>query len=201
MRMYVDNLAAWRHDNDAQMDMVPVNRQPFMSLINNACLDRYFEHHADTLTKDVRLSELLCQNYDISDEQVVTFKYNIKESIADRLWSSVADFSIYDHVVGKCKYEYVDDSYVNVQSLISTMDVNSEIFVRTTMRMGDASANSVRSKMLFRSAPGNDGSRNWDSSVETYFSSKPVMYDLASENKIFIIRIEGLSVDEIAMLK
>ena len=201
MRMYVDNLAAWRHDNDAQMDMVPVNRQPFMSLINNACLDRYFENHADTLTKDVRLSELLCQNYDISDEQVVTFKYNIKESIAERLWSSVADFSIYDHVVGKCKYEYVDDSFVNVQSLISTMDVNSEIFVRTTMRMGDASANSVRSKMLFRSAPGNDGSRNWDSSVATYFSSMPMMYDLASENKIFIIRIEGLSTDEISMLK
>ena len=200
MRMYVDNLCAWRTDNDAQMDMEPVNRQPFMSLINNECLDKYFVRHADKLTSDVCLAELIYENYDISDEQVIAFKYSIKERVAERLWQDVADFSIYDHVVGNRKYEYVDDRYVNIQSLITTMDANSEIFVRTTMRMGDAAAAAVRSKMLFRSAPGNDGSRNWDSHVLTLFSTMPMMYDLASENKIFIIRIEGLSTSEVAML-
>lgn len=200
VRMYVDNLCAWRTDNDAQMDMEPVNRQPFMSLINNECLDKYFERHAEKLTKDVCLADLIYENYDISDERVIEFKYSIKGRIAARLWQAVADFSIYDHVVGNRKYEYVDDRYVNIQSLITTMDANSEIFVRTTMRMSDAVAAAVRSKMLFRSAPGNDGSHNWDSHVSTLFSTMPMMYDLASENKIFIIRLEGLSTSEVAML-
>lgn len=201
MRSYVDNLAAWRFENDEQLDMEPVNRQPFMSLINNKCLDNYFEKYGEELTADVRLYKLLNKDSDLSEEQVIAFKNAIKKSVAERLWDSVADFSIYDHVVGKRKYEYVDEEYVDVQELISTMDLNSEIFVRTTMRMSDPASVAMRSKMLFRAAPGNDGSRSWDASVETMFSTKPTMHDLASENKIFIIRLEGLKPEEITILR
>lgn len=201
MSSYVDNLAGWRYDNDEQLDMQPVNRQPFMSLNNNECLDKYFEKHCEELTYDVRLHKLLDSDYDLSDEQIIAFKNNIKKSIAKRLWDSVADFSIYDYVVGKRKYEYVDEEFVDIQELIPTMDANSEIFVRTTMRMSDPMSVAVRSKMLFRAAPGNDGSRSWDASVQTMFGTMPTMHDLASENKIFIIRLEGIRPDELLLLK
>lgn len=67
--------------------------------------------------------------------------------------------------------------------------------------MSDPASVAMRSKMLFRAAPGNDGSRSWDASVETMFSTKPTMHDLASENKIFIIRLEGLKPEEITILR
>lgn len=203
MRSYVDNLSGWRYDNDEQLDMQPVNHQPFMSLINNACLDKYFESHKEELTLDVHLYKLLAKNYDLSDEQIVAFKNDIKKSVAKRLWDSVADFSIYDHVVGNRKYEYVDDEYVDIRRLIPIMNANSEIFVRTTMRVSNDVSDALRSKMLYRAAPGNDGSNSWDESVKTMFrdSDRPIARDLASEHKIFIIRLEGLDVNEILMLK
>ena len=201
MRSYVDNLRDWRVDNDEQLDMQPVNRQPFMSLIDNDCLDEYFNKHADRLTDGVRLCKLLDTNNDISEAQIIAFKNNIKKSIKEKLNASVADFSIYDYVVGNSKYEYVNANYVNIQELISTMDRNSKIFVRTSMRMSDAESDAVRCKMLFREAPGNDGSRNWDQSVETFFNRRPAMYDIASQHKIFIIRLEGLKPDELTMLR
>jgi hypothetical protein len=201
MRSYVDNLSDWRVDNDEQLDMQPVNRQPFMSLMDNDCLDEYFDKHAERLTDGVRLCKLLDTNNDISEAQIIAFKNNIKKCIKEKLNASVADFSIYDYVVGKCKYEYVNANYENVQELISTMDRNSKIFVRTSMRMSDAESDAVRCKMLFREAPGNDGSRNWDQSVETFFNRRPTMYDIASQHKIFIIRLEGLKTDELTMLR
>lgn len=200
-RTYVNNLNRWRYDNDDELDMQPINRQPFMSLIDNECLNKYFDTYADQLTQDVRLYKLLANKSDIGDEQIIAFKNDIKKSVADKLWDSVEDFSIYDHVVGNKQYEYVDNNYTNLQSLISTMDNNSEIFVRTTMRMNDTNATAVRSKMLFRSAPGNNGAHNWDQNIASMFSTMPTMHDIASDKKIFMIRLEGLNPEEIDMLR
>lgn len=201
LRSYVDNLRMWRQENAKAVDMQPVNRQPFMSLIKNECLDAYFDKEKENITEDISLHQLFRDKYDVDEKQVTAFKKELKLRLGKTLWNKVSDFSIYDHVTGARDYAYVDKEVVDMGRLINTMDGNSEIFVNTTMRMHDATADAVCCKMMFRSAPGNDGSRGWDESVQSYFMMKPQMHDLSSDYKVFIIRLEGLSPSEIDLLR
>lgn len=200
LRSYVDNLRQWRKENAEKGDMQPVNRQPFMSLIKNECLDEYFDKHKDVLTSDVRLSQLFRDSYSVDEEQITSFKRGLKERLAKSLWSKVTGFSIYDHVTGTRTFEYVDSQYVDIGQLLKMVDDNSEIFVNTRMRMYGSNSQYANCKLLLRSAPGIDGGRNWDSNVQSYFSTKPQMLDLSSDYKIVVIRLEGLSPDELELL-
>ena len=201
MRSYVDNLRVWRKENAEAVNMQPVNRQPFMSLIKNECLDVYFNKHKEDLTSDIRLYKLFRDNYSVDEQQVTTFKRNLKERLAKSLWSKVTDFSVYDHVTGARKFEYVDSEYVNIGQLLKMVDDNSEIFINTTMRMYGSNSQYANCKLLLRSAPGLNGERNWDNNVQSYFSTKPQMFDLSSDYKIVVIRLEGLSPDELDILQ
>ena len=180
-------------------DMQPVNRHPFMSLIDNRCLDEYFAKHSDELTDSTRLYRLFSSgNYTVSEAQITAAKNQIKHTLAKELRSKVDDFSIYDHVTGEKNFEYVSREHVDIDDLLQTMNNNSKIFVRTSQR----TSNEAKCKLLFRAAPGNGGYRDWDNSVNTNFQSddKPTSQDLSSQYKIFIIRLEGLAEKDVVLL-
>ncbi len=199
MKSYLDNLKVWREENMKIKDMQPVNRHPFMSLIDNRCLDEYFAKHSDELTDSTRLYRLFSSgNYTVSEAQITAAKNQIKHTLAKELRSKVDDFSIYDHVTGEKNFEYVSREHVDIDDLLQTMNNNSKIFVRTSQR----TSNEAKCKLLFRAAPGNGGYRDWDNSVNTNFQSddKPTSQDLSSQYKIFIIRLEGLAEKDVVLL-
>ena len=199
MKSYLDNLKVWRKENLKIQNMQPVNRHPFMSLIDNRCLDEYFAKHSDELTDSTRLYRLFCsENYTVSEAQILLAKKQIKQTLAKELLSKVDDFSIYDHVTGAKSFEYVSREHVEINNLLQTMNSNSKIFVRTSQRMN----NEAKCKLLFRAAPGNDGYRDWDNSVQENFQldDKPTSQNLSSQYKIFIIRLEGLTENEVVLL-
>ena len=199
---YVDNLREWHAENATMEEMIPVNRDPFMSLTNNACLDNFFKEHAEELTCELHLYELFYnENYDISNERIIEFKNVLKRSLQKTLWHYTEDFSIYDHVTQTRKFDYVDDRYLSIDSLLQKMDKNSEIFVSTNATFSNIEAQNAKCKLMFREAPGNNGFRDWDASVEANFNNRPTSHDLTSPYKVFIIRLEGLSKEEIVLLQ
>lgn len=199
---YVDNLREWYAENAAMEEMIPVNRDPFMSLTNNDCLDNFFKEHAEELTSELHLYELFYnENYDISNERIIEFKNVLKQTLQRTLWNYTEGFSIYDHVTQAQKFDYVDDRYLNIDGLLRKMDKNSEIFVGTNACFNDYEAQGAKCKLMFRESPGNNGFRDWDASVEANFGSRPTSHDLASPYKVFIIRLEGLSKEEVELLQ
>ena len=87
-----------------------------------------------------------------------------------------------------------------MDKLLEEMDHNSRIFVETYKRVMDVHAQSTTCKMLFREVPDYERATKWDRHVNSNFQPRPVSHDILSQYKVFIIRIEGLAKDEIAML-
>lgn len=198
IKSYVKNLRQWYEENLEEKIETPINRQPFMSLAKEDCFDAYFAANADAITNQMQLHQLFTAgDYQLTEEQIVAFKNNLKSRLQQVLMSHVADFSICKYVTETATYAYVDRQYVNVDKLLTTMDNNSLIFVGTVGRIADAASQNVRLKMLFRE-PAN--ARLWDQKVETNFSTQPSIYDVNSQYKLFVIRLEGLNIQEIAML-
>lgn len=194
---YVKNLRQWYDENQSSKVEIPANRQPFMSLVNSECLDVFFENHADDLTDEIRLYKLFkTGNYEVSDNQIVAFKNNLKNRLEEELMNKVSDFSMTDYVLGDTQYEYVNDKYVDINKLLKLMDKNSEIFVHTHVRA--ANGQGVRCKMIFREGV---NSQKWNENVANNFAFPPTAQDVQSQYKLFVVRIEGLRPDEIAMLK
>lgn len=198
IKSYVKNLRQWYEENLEDDIVVPVNRQPFMSLANTECFDQYFSNNAEAITSQIRLHQLFTDgDYQLSDDNIIAFKNNLKSKLQEVLMSHVANFSICNYVTGIATYGYVNKQYVNVDELLTTMDRNSLIFVGTYGRINDAATQNVRLKMLFR----NPVDMNlWEEKVHSNFATPPSLYDVNSQYKLFIIRLEGLNIEEIAML-
>lgn len=195
----VDNLKSWYTENESASKMEPINRQPFMSLIDNDCLDKYFDSHKEKLTKDIRLYQLFLQNYSIGENEITNFKKGLKSTLIQELYKSISDFSIFEYATNNRKYEYVNDSNSEFSALMRKLDCNSKIFIQVDSSVCVQSSESSY-KMLFRHAPGNDGASRWKDAISESFSIEPQMCDLESNNKILLLNIEGLQVDQVRFL-
>lgn len=202
---YLNNLRHWRKELDQQEEMVPINSKPFLTLVGNEWLDKFFETSKDSITCDIRLDALLNQidpDREISEESIIDFENQIKYKLSRELWDSVSDFSIYDYVAGTKTFAYVDNKYCrSLEKLIPDIDTNSLIFIRTQMRASGIDGN-YGCKILFRAAPNDEQSRNWSQGSNRLFESGDsiITHDIDSVYKILLIRLEGFNKEEIAML-
>lgn len=196
----VDNLKIWYNENKQIRNSQPPNKAPFMSLTNMECLDRYFDTEKNKLTSGIKLYDLLDKHNDMTEKGIIKLKNAIKETVKLELNKTISDFSIFDHITGNNKYGYVSGEFIDLDKLLEEMDHNSRIFVETYKRVMDVHAQSTTCKMLFREVPDYERATKWDRHVNSNFQPRPVSHDILSQYKVFIIRIEGLAKDEIAML-
>lgn len=201
MISYVNNLKTWYKENAAIVDVPPPDKAPFISLTNEESLINYFISHAEELTKEIKLHELLNEYKDLADDSIISIKNAIKDRISSTLFNKISDFSIFDHITKRREFDYVSNEHVDIDELLKTMDVNSRIFVRVSGRVMDDNAQNATCKMLFREAPDNQGARMWNEYVNENFQTKPITRDIMSRYKIFIIRLEGLATKEIDLLR
>ena len=199
---YVQNLRIWYEENEAIEEIPPLNRQPFMSLTDNSCLDAFFKSSSDDLTSEVKLYELFRNYKDMSDRGIVSLKNSLKEKMKIELMRKTEDFSIYDYATETRTFTYVNKEYVNLNQQLQNMDLNSEIFVQLNNRVQNNFSKNTSCKMLFRGVTDNANKTQWDNSVNDNFSGgNPMVYDIASQSKMFVIRIEALDLKEIRMLR
>ena len=118
------------------------------------------------------------------------------------LMKKTEDFSIYDYATEARTYTYVNKEYIDLNQQLQNMDLNSEIFVQLNNRMQNNLAQNTSCKMLFRGITDNANETQWNTCVQNNFSgANPMVYDIASQCKMFVIRIEGLELREIRMLR
>ena len=91
MKSYVGNLKVWRAEEEDSVKIEPMDREPFLSLISNPCLDSYFEEQKDSITKDIRLYSMFKNQYNISEDQIIKFKNTLKDTLIKALWSRLED--------------------------------------------------------------------------------------------------------------
>ena len=174
-------------------------RDPFLSLVNNDCLDQYFDTDKERITQGIKLYQLFIDQYLIDEQQIIKFKNNLKNSLIMQLFSCLDDFSIYQHVVENKEYPYLDSRYTDIGNLLQLMDSRSKHFVYTTNDAYLQAAVNTSCKLLFVGS--NDDVNEWNKICNKNFTFPPSVYQSSSPFKLTLVQIDGLAPSEIEILK
>ena len=199
MRSYVGNLKEWREE-ETERNMKDDVRDPFLSLVSNKCLDHYFDLCKDKITERIRLYRMFKNTYKVEEEEVVRFKNNLKETLVRELFAKLDNFSIYQHIVGESRFDYVERDYTNLDTLLQQMDKKSNHFVRTNSTISTAAAQNASCKLLFIDTAFEDNRTTWDSICNKNFQNSPKLCKDSSQYKITLLQLNALEIKEIAIL-
>ena len=200
MRSYVGNLKVWRDQEDNMQKMTSMSRAPFLTLVSNECLDRYFEDQKEQLTQGIELSKMFKDKYNVNEEEVVAFKNALKKQLVDHLSLTVGDFSIFKYVTNGEDYPYVSRDYTDINALLQQMDYKSKPFVRLNPTVADAQNINTYCKMMFLPLVQEQDRKAWEETCNSNFRDKPVLYHAESRYKITLIQLKGVSKEEVAIL-
>ena len=127
------NLREWKektaHDH---AEMTPNLRVPFISILDNATLNTYFQNHSEQIVGGIHLSDFI-RDYKPSDEGIIALQLEMKEGIIFHVDEAIKDFSLMKYIlsIGKAgNYEFLTKQYTAISSLFEDMDRKSEAFVR-----------------------------------------------------------------------
>ena len=195
MRSYIANLNGWYKEETKLPAMKPLARRPFMSLISNLKLDTYFINNINEITKELWLYELFTtKEYEIGEEAITDFKRRLKKELCLTLENAIKDFSIYNHITGTVKYDYVDDVHNNPQEFLPAMDRLSEVF---TGLSATAIVGGYSSRTIFCKTANQHEQSLWRSLTLPHFINQPVLCNYISKDRIVMIHFEILGKDDI----
>ena len=201
MRSYIGNLRVWRNmEAESSRNMVPLDRDPFLTLVSNECLDRYFETKKDDLIKGIDLSKMFHDKYRVSEEDIVRFKYSLKDKVIEELYKEVDGFSLLKHIMRKQAYPYVSHEYMDIDALMQQMDIKSNPFVRLRPQAASRDADNTHCKMAFIHMDDNNDRLNWENASRENFSMPPMLYPSDSPFKLTLLQMKGLSASDISIL-
>ncbi|MBR6879399.1 MAG: hypothetical protein IKM95_08520 [Bacteroidales bacterium] len=199
MRSYVGNLKVWR-DQERESMMTPPCKDPFLTLISNECLDKYFDENKDTLTEGLELSRMFRDRYDVREEEVVRFKYKLKKKLVTMLFGAIEDFSVFKYVTQSEDYPYVSRGFTDVDRLLRQMDYKSTPFVRLNPSVANAEGVNTYCKMMFLYAEQEQDRKVWENACSRNFSVTPQNHLTDSPYKITLLQLKGVSKEEITIL-
>ena len=200
LRSYVGNLKVWRDQENESLKMSPLSRDPFLTLISNPCLDAFFEQNKDKLTKDLELSRMFRDKYNVREEEVVKFKNNLKKRLVKMLFKAIEDFSIFKYVTGAAQYPYVSGDFMDIDSLLRQMDYKSTPFVRLNPAPSQVDEINTHCKMMFLYTEHDNDRQLWDEACSRNFSNAPLCHKTDSPFKISLLQLKGVAPSELTIL-
>lgn len=200
MRSYVGNLKVWREQENESLKMTPLSRDPFLTLISNECLDKYFEDNKEKLTEGIELSRMFKDKYNVKEEEVVKFKNGLKKKLVAMLFSAIDDFSIFKYVTKTEDYPYVGHEFTEIDSLLQQMDYKSTPFVRLNPAPAKAEGINTHCKMMFLYTEQEQDRKIWEDACNRDFNNAPQIHSTTSPYKITLLQLKGVSQEEVSIL-
>lgn len=200
MRSYVGNLKVWRGQEDDSMNMTPISRNPFLSLISNACLEEYFEDNKEQLTEGLELSKMFKDRYNVREEEVVKFKNDLKTKLIALLFKAIDDFSIFKYVTGAETYPYVGGAYTDVDALLRQMDYKSTPFVRLNAVPVNVEGINSHCKMMLLDTGCIQDRKKWEDACVKNFTFAPQFQMIENPYAIVLLQLKAVSEKEVSFL-
>lgn len=200
MRSYLGNLKAWREQEIESLNMSPLVRDPFLTLISNVTLDEFFESKKDEITKGLELSKMFKDRYMVQESEIIKFKNGLKNTLVNLLFESIKDFSIFKYVTNEADYPYVNRDYTDIDALMRQMDGKSNPFVRMKPMAVATDGINTYCKMMFLHTDDDDDRRRWEEACGRNFGNAPVLHPAESRLKVTLLQLKGVAADEISVL-
>ena len=201
MRSFVGNLRVWREEEGRVPEMSDQVSEPFLSVVSNEQLNRYFDECKQEITRSISLSQLFRNTYSISDEDIIRFQNNLKRTLVAALFQRIEDFSMYKFIIGSQVYPYVELNSADLDGLLGQMDNKSNHFVRTLSSVNSVEAQSACAKLLFMDADFEKERARWDKLCNHNFQTRPLLCHSNTSYRLTLMQIDGLALEQVAILQ
>ncbi len=193
---FTENLKEWyRLEKENVRTMDPNARVPFISLLSNSTLDKFYEKHADAITSKLSLSSMFMQGYALDDESIVRFQNQLKNTIIKTLEDSLKGFSVYKYITGQTSFEFANERDFEVNTMLSSLEDKSEIYVRIGAAPVTYESMNATTIALMSSDIGDD-LPTWEREFQKNFTTSLSHIRIASDFKLAFIKIKALTVQE-----
>ena len=192
MKSFVGNLSTWYKEEKKGIDeMEPLVKDPFIPLLSNNQLNKYFENNRDEITKGMHLYEYF-NGFQIDDQAIIKYKRNLKEKILVHIQSLLMDFTVFRHIFETKDYPYLDKEYASAKNLLPALDTKSAPFcqVKKTAVM------KPQARFLFIHTDAEE-QQAWNATYPQHFNTTPISENIVSVYKIIGLRLQNLTIDEV----
>ncbi len=200
MRSYVGNLKVWREQEKESLKMTRPDCNPFLTLISNKCLDKYFEDNKEKLTAGLELCVMFRDKYNVKEEEVVKFKNALKRRLVALLFGAVENLSVFKYVTKTEDYPYVGHEYTDIDSLLQRMDYKSTPFVRLNPAPAKAEGINTHCKMMFLYTEREQDRKTWEDACGRDFNNAPQIHTTPSPYKITLLQLKGVAKEDLSIL-
>lgn len=200
MRSYVGNLKVWREQENESLKMTPLCKDPFLTLISNECLDKYFDDNKEKLTEGLELSKMFKDKYNVKETEVVKFKNELKKKLVKMLFNAIDGFSIFKYVTKTEDYPYVGREFTDIDTLLQQMDYKSTPFVRLNPAPTKAEGINTHCKMMFLYTEREQDRKIWEDAYSLNFNNAPQIHTTPSPFKITLLQLKGVAQEEVSIL-
>ena len=194
MKAYIGNLATWYKEEQKGLDvMEPLVKDPFIPLLSNIQLNKYFEENKDKITQNMHLYEYF-KGFRLDDEAIITYKYNLKKNMLVNIKALLNEFTVFRHIFETMNYPYLDKEYASAKNLLPVLDTKSVPFcqVRRTALI------KPQARFLFIHTDAEE-QQAWNKAYPQYFNTTPISENIESVYKIVGLRIQNLTIDEVIL--
>ncbi len=186
------NLASWRKAEVESEPAPAVDCNQFVDIIDDGCLDRYFDDNAAAITSGIDLDRLFAE-YTLDDGAINATKKKIRDSIDSSLRLAIADFSMLDYLIGTRRYDYLPAPATTGQ-LIPDISGRADIFAKPVFTDID---NDETVTMMFINAATPADAASWRNATNAYFSITPMLVETDDPDRFVIYRSKRFSVEEL----
>jgi len=186
MRSFFVNLNTWYTEESSSLKIMNDQiKAPFISIISNNTLDKYFAQKYEALTKNISFCNIFESDYHLSEKGIGEFQKTIKKAFCEELLSSINIFSIYDFIAKSNEEVFLDN--ISSKELLADLENKSEVFIQHSK-----SPNTSKSMFIF--TRNEDEKHNLNNIVNPYFSILPFQNKIISPLKMIMVQMEELMI-------
>ncbi len=194
MKAYIGNLATWYAEEQKGLEvMEPLVKDPFIPLMSNNQLNKYFEENRDTLTEGMHLYEYF-KGFKLDDEAIIAYKYDLKQKVLVHVEGLLNDFTVFRHIFEVKDYPYLEKEYASANNLLPVLDTKSAPFcqIRKTAVL------KPQARFLFIHTDATEQNA-WNTAYPQYFNTMPISENIVSVYKVLGLRVQNLTIEEVIL--
>lgn len=194
MKAYIGNLSTWYKEEQKGLDvMEPLVKDPFIPMLSNNQLNKYFEENKEEITKGMHLYEYF-RGFQLDDEAIIAYKRKLKQNVLVHIEALLYEFTVFRHIFETKDYPYLDKEYASAKNLLPILDTKSVPFCqirRTAITLPQA-------RFLFIHTDAEE-QHAWNATYPQYFNTTPISENIVSVYKIIGLRLQNLTIDEVIL--
>lgn len=195
LESFLLNTRALVEENEKMLqNMSPDVQPPFIPMLNNDQLDKFFALTVDSLVSGSRLYRFF-EGYNISNEAFAEFLIALRKKVGENIAEILKDFSMYKYMSGLERYAYLSTEKRQVVDFLIELDDKSTVF----MLCNDNEAINP-AKALYLHIEENE-EPSWSSTYPRAFSIKPSCVNIQSRFKIILLQLLDLNLSQIEWYK